>query len=269
MPSSKIYPKISIITPSYNQGEYLEQTILSILNQNYLNLEYIIIDGGSTDQSVEIIKKYEKHLAYWVSEPDNGQTHAINKGFKRSTGELVAWMNSDDVYSENTLHRVAEVFKNNSNIDVYFADKVHIDENDQELFVQRYAPYRIETFANDKMAMCNQACFWKRRVFDKIGYLDESIQFAMDYEYFIRMGTKNLKFKHFPEIWGKQRYYEGTKTSEKKWIKILYQNKEEVNRRYGLKRSVAKRYKSKIYRASYYISCGNIKYLFIPKDEGI
>ncbi len=109
------WPKISIVTPSYNQAEFLERTILSVLNQNYPNLEYIIIDGGSTDGSVEIIKKYEKFLAYWVSEKDKGQADAINKGFKRATGDIVAWQNSDDTYSPDALQSVAGFFRQNPN----------------------------------------------------------------------------------------------------------------------------------------------------------
>ena len=104
------YPKISIVTPSFNQGIFLEATIQSVLNQNYPNLEYIVIDGGSTDNSVKIIKKYEKYLSYWVSESDRGQSHAINKGFTISTGEIMGWLNSDDLYTSGALNHVANVF---------------------------------------------------------------------------------------------------------------------------------------------------------------
>ena len=103
MAISNNYPKISIVTPNYNGVKYLEQTIVSVLNQNYPNLEYIIIDGGSTDGSVEIIKKYESKLSYWVSEPDMGLYHAIQKGFEKSTGEIMAWINSDDMYVKGSF----------------------------------------------------------------------------------------------------------------------------------------------------------------------
>ncbi len=103
------FPKLSIITPSFNQGKYLERTIRSVLNQQYPNLEYIIIDGGSTDESVSVIKKYERYLTYWVSEPDQGQVDALNKGFSQATGDWVSFQNSDDVYFPGTFHRFGEV----------------------------------------------------------------------------------------------------------------------------------------------------------------
>ena len=118
----KNFPKISIVTPSYNQAEFLERTILSVLNQDYPNLEYIIIDGGSTDGSVEIIKKYEKYLAYWVSEKDKGQSDAINKGFQKSTGDILAWLNSDDTYLSGTLFKVVKAFQENPNADLIFGN---------------------------------------------------------------------------------------------------------------------------------------------------
>lgn len=113
------WPKISIITPSFNQGSFIEDTILSVLNQNYPNLEFIIIDGASTDHSVEIIRKYEKYIYYWISEKDNGQTHAINKGFEKVTGEIFNWLNSDDLLAENALFEIANSFKKDQNSTVY------------------------------------------------------------------------------------------------------------------------------------------------------
>lgn len=125
------WPKISIVTPSYNQAEFLERTILSVLNQNYPNLEYIIIDGGSTDGSVEIIKKFEKYLAYWVSEKDNGQTNAINKGFKISSGEILAWLNADDTYLRHTISRVVNYFQKYPQIDLIYGNAHLINKNGQ------------------------------------------------------------------------------------------------------------------------------------------
>ncbi|HRJ30859.1 MAG TPA: glycosyltransferase family 2 protein [Cyclobacteriaceae bacterium] len=110
MPDGKPWPKISIVTPSYNQGHYIEETIRSVIMQGYPNLEYIVIDGGSTDDTVNIIKKYESNITYWVSEKDNGQTHAINKGFEKATGDILAYLNSDDVYMPYTFRLVAELF---------------------------------------------------------------------------------------------------------------------------------------------------------------
>ena len=110
MANGRAWPRISIVTPSYNQGKYIEETIRSVIMQGYPNLEYIVIDGGSTDSSVETIKKYEKYLTYWVSERDRGQTHAINKGFERATGDILAYLNSDDVYMPYTFQLVAEIF---------------------------------------------------------------------------------------------------------------------------------------------------------------
>ncbi|MBZ0305900.1 MAG: glycosyltransferase, partial [Anaerolineae bacterium] len=126
-----LYPRITVVTPSYNQGQYLEATIRSVLSQNYPNLEYIVIDGGSTDTSTAIIQKYADQLAYWVSEKDRGQTHAINKGFQRGTGEVMGWLNSDDILLPGTLHAVGRAFAQDSSLKVVSGFRHFIDADGQ------------------------------------------------------------------------------------------------------------------------------------------
>ena len=143
------YPKISVVTPVYNQVQYLEKTILSIVNQNYPNLEYIIIDGGSTDGSVDIIKKYEQYLTYWVSESDSGMYDAIQKGFDKSTGEIMCWLNADDVFLYNSLFAVSNVFMNNPSINWITSHHTVIDENDVITFVKPTKQYCKYHFYNE------------------------------------------------------------------------------------------------------------------------
>jgi len=208
------WPKISIVTPSYNQGEFLERTILSVLNQNYPNLEYIIIDGGSTDGSVEIIKKYEKYLAYWVSEKDNGQSDAINKGFKMATGDLVAWQNSDDIYLPNAFEKVTKVYKKDPSYDVYFGN-VYLIDNDERIFNYiKTFPFSMFCQIYEGIQLHNQATFFTRCVLDKFGYLDDSYKFSFDYEYFCRIGANGGRFKKVNnDFLGCFRIHSGSKTS--------------------------------------------------------
>lgn len=179
--------RITIVTPSYNQGDYIEDTILSVLNQGYPNLEYIIIDGGSTDQTVEIIQKYSHRLSFWVSEKDNGQSHAINKGFERATGSIINWLNSDDQLMPGALHRIAELFQSNPDAMLihgrieYFGDTIpyrskNLSKKDLEL---RYIAH---------ICMPQPATFYRRELLLEQGYLDESLQFSMDADLFIRAG---------------------------------------------------------------------------------
>lgn len=262
MNKKRCNPKISVVTPSFNQGEFIEETIKSVINQSYSNFELIIIDGGSTDKTIDILKEYDKYITYWISEPDEGQTHAINKGFKKASGDLVAWMNSDDVFIQGSFKMVAEKYLNYPDVDVYYADKYHLDDNGNFIRTQKYFPYYIHSFLNDKMNICNQACFWKKSVFDEIGYLDESIQFAMDMDFFIRMGASDgIVLKHFPEYWGSQRYYAGTKTSDTKWNKLLEEEKTVIAQKYNLPTSLFYRFTSLFRRSIYHIKKGDIKYL--------
>jgi glycosyltransferase involved in cell wall biosynthesis len=189
-----LWPKISIVIPSYNQEEFLERTILSVLNQNYPNLELIIIDGGSTDGSTEMIKKYEMFLTHWVSEPDQGQASAIKKGFTKTTGEIMAWLNSDDMYLPGTLSAVAEVFGNDNTVDLVYGNGYHVDTEDTILGELRYTPFHFPTLLYSA-TMMQAATFWKRNIYFNTGGINDSYRFSMDYDLLLRM-TKNGTCKH-------------------------------------------------------------------------
>jgi len=179
------YPKISIVTPSFNQGKYLEQTILSIINQKYPNLEYIIIDGGSTDDSVEIIRKYERHLTYWVSEKDNGQCDAINKGLNRITGELFNWINSDDYLEDGALFMVADAYKTEPEKKIFCFGLNYLNGNKKELFKPKNNPNdRVQCFCAP--AISQPATFFSVNAIQKIGALNLQLHYSMDYEWWLK-----------------------------------------------------------------------------------
>ncbi len=176
------YPKISIITPSFNQGQYIEQTILSVLEQNYPNLEYIIIDGGSTDQTVEIIKKYEKHLKYWVSEPDKGHSDAVNKGLLQCTGDIFNWLNSDDYYEPNTFKTIAEAFINNPNA-LVVGGKERAFASDSGKTVEIYEGTNIEAPIEKLIyegIIDQPPTFWRMQAVRSLGLLPTELHYTMD-----------------------------------------------------------------------------------------
>lgn len=182
------WPKISIVTPSLNQGQFIEETIRSVLLQGYPFLEYIIIDGGSTDESIDIIKKYESWPIYWVTEPDSGQPQAINKGFTRATGDIVSWLNSDDTYKPNALKAVAEILVNNPSDLFIYGDVDFIDADSN--FLRKFGTGEFDLINDIYTNMIpQQAAFWRKAIFESIGYLDEKFQHPFDNDFFIRVGT--------------------------------------------------------------------------------
>ncbi|PRY15761.1 glycosyl transferase family 2 [Pontibacter ummariensis] len=181
------WPKISIITPSYNQGKYIEETIRSVLAQNYPNLEYIIIDGGSTDETLEIIKKYEPWISYWVSEPDNGQSHAINKGLKKCTGEIFNWLNSDDFYTPGALFEVASKFKDNSSLHVVSGYERYLrnGSGEEEIFAGTLVVKDI--VKTIELSQIGQpSTFFKTNKFKELGPIPENLHYVMDGEMWVR-----------------------------------------------------------------------------------
>lgn len=213
MISGKSFPKVSIVTPSYNQGRFLEETILSVLDQKYPNLEYIIIDGGSTDNSVEIIKKYEKHLAYWVSEKDSGQTEAINKGFRRCTGDIVAWINSDDIYLPNTFNFIVDYFIDHPEIDFVYGDAKIIDANGSFIMHRKEVPFdrTMGLLIGFGFLIPQPSTFWRRKIFESVGLLDEKLQYAMDSDLWAKVSEKH-EIKHIPRYLSEARYHDEAKT---------------------------------------------------------
>jgi glycosyltransferase involved in cell wall biosynthesis len=180
--------KISIVTPNYNQGDFLERTIVSVLAQGYDNLEYIIIDGGSTDNSVSIIKKYESRLAYWVSEEDGGMYDAINKGFARSTGDILGWLNSDDILFPGSLKTVDEAFSSLSSVHWITGMPASIDEQDRIISFQPVQSWsRLKILAGQYKWIQQESTYWRRTLWDKAGgRLDPGYSLAGDFELWTR-----------------------------------------------------------------------------------
>ena len=183
--------KFSIITTSYNQGQFIEQTIQSVLSQNYPNLEYIVMDGGSTDNTLSILKKYEGKIK-WFSEKDNGQSDAINKGLRMATGDIVAWLNSDDYYLPGTLKKVVEIFENNKQTQWVSGDYLIVDENGKEIqsFVRNYKKVLASFSSFNTLSLANYinqpSTFWRRDFQKKAGYLNEELHYCMDYDLWLR-----------------------------------------------------------------------------------
>ncbi len=194
--------KISIITPSFNQGQFIEQTIQSVLSQNYPNLEYIVMDGGSTDNTLDILKKYEDKLK-WFSEKDKGQSDAINKGLKMAYGDIVAWLNSDDYYLPGTLAKVATFFDKNSQAKWVSGDYQIVDEKGKDIhsfvigykrLLRLFNSYSTLSFAN---YIIQPSTFWRRELISEIGYLNEEYRYCMDYDLWLRF-MKNYPLHIIP-----------------------------------------------------------------------
>lgn len=192
-------PLFSIVIPSFNHAEFIERSILSVLNQNYLNTEIIIIDGGSKDNTVEILKKYSDKITYWESKPDNGQSHALNKGFARANGAIYGWLNSDDLYLPGAFQTVAEIFNKKPDINVVFGDYCTIDVNDNLLKRVYAINYSLKQLIYGGFFLNAQATFWLSEIHSDLKCFDNSLHYTMDYDFLISLG-QNVSERQFYRI---------------------------------------------------------------------
>ncbi len=210
--SKEFTPLVSIITPSYNQGRFIRETIESVLSQNYDNLEYIIIDGGSTDNTLEIVKEYQDRLIY-ISEKDNGQTDAINKGFKIAKGEIVAWLNSDDIYEPNCIEIAVKEFVNNENLGLVYGQGYIINEKSEKIKIfGATQEFDMWTLVNVWDYIMQPTTFFRKRYLEAIGYLDVDLNWCMDWDLWIRL-AKVSEVKLINNILACSREYKATKTN--------------------------------------------------------
>lgn len=205
-----VLPKISIITPSYNQGQYLEDTIQSVISQKYPNFEYIIIDGGSSDDSVSIIKKYDNFITYWISEPDHGQTHAINKGLQHVTGEIIAYINSDDQYCPCAFFTVAQYFMDHPDIGMLYGDLEVIDSEGKLKYRKKYKTINLDALLSG-YPIPQPSTFFRKSVIHNVGLLNESLHYSMDYDFWIRIFSK-YSVDHISSFLGRFRIHSESKT---------------------------------------------------------
>jgi len=230
-PANQPWPQVSIVTPSYNQAQFIEETIRSVLLQDYPALEYIVVDGGSNDGTVDILRRYERWL-HWVSEPDRGQTDAINKGLRIATGDILAYLNSDDLYLPGGIHAIADYFRSHPTTGLVYGECRVVDEQGRVLGYLPRRGFSLRRTIERAEFLPQQATFWRREVMEKVGLFDDRLHYAMDYEYFIRV-ARAFPVAYLPQPVACFRMHGTSKTvsqSEKHWREALA-----VSERYGLK----------------------------------
>jgi glycosyltransferase involved in cell wall biosynthesis len=217
------HPIVSIVTPSYNQARFLEATMRSVLEQDYPNVEYFVIDGGSTDGSVKIIEKYADQLAGWVSEPDRGQTDAINKGFARTTGDIMAWLNSDDTYEPGAISAAVAFLRNHPEVGMVYGDTNFIDAQGNIIGRFNAQQTSLKRLRRGGVYIPQQAAFWRATLWDQVGPLDSSFYFAMDYDLWVRL-AQVTEIRYTPKLWANFRLHGDAKTiaaDERCWPEML------------------------------------------------
>ena len=203
------FPLVSIVTPSYNQAAYLEDTLRSVLEQDYPNIEYLVVDGASTDGSLESIERYAPRLSWWVSEKDRGQAEAINKGLRRARGEFVAWLNSDDLYAQGAVTRAVAVLLTNSHLGMVFSDVFSIDANNEVFNTMRYGDWNLLDLMSFHI-IGQPGVFMRRSVLERAGYLDPDYHYLLDHHLWLRMAAL-APIRHVDEFFAAARFHAAAK----------------------------------------------------------
>jgi glycosyltransferase involved in cell wall biosynthesis len=241
-------PLVSIVTPSFNQAPYLEAAMRSVLDQDYPNVEYLVIDGGSTDGGVDLIKRYSSKLSFWVSEPDRGQTDAINKGFSRVTGKYLAWLNADDRLNHSAVTEAVDFMESHPDIGLVYGDADYIDSRGRVIGRFPAAQTDYAGLRRGYVHIPQQAAFWQRDLWEQVGPLDPTFTFAMDYDLWVRL-AKISRLQYLPRPWAQFRLHEDSKTlqnDQRAWdemVKVHYRERGSffsiIVAKYWLRRIVA------------------------------
>jgi GT2 family glycosyltransferase len=204
-------PLVSIVTPSFNQGQFLRRTIESVLNQTYPHIEYLVVDGGSTDESVRILESYGRRF-WWVSEPDAGQADALNKGFARCRGSLRAYLNSDDVLLPAAVERVVAYLQSYPDWDLLYGRAYHIDTDDRRMSAYPTAPFSLRRLA-ETSCICQPAAFWRAELAARLGPFKPRLHYCLDFEYWLRAARAGAKLVHVDDVLALSRLHPQTKTA--------------------------------------------------------
>jgi glycosyltransferase involved in cell wall biosynthesis len=241
------WPRISVVVCSFNQARYLAECLDSVLTQGYPNVELIVIDGGSTDGSVQILEAYSERLSYWVSEPDGGQTNGLIKGFARATGEIQCWLNSDDLQEPHALFEAADCFLRDPRVDAVFGNATWIDADGRFLRAQREIPFNRFLWMYTHNYIPGMSMYWRKSIYDRVGGLDPGFDLAMDADLFIRFADAGARIVHVDRNWSRIRFY-----AEQKNLRLRDRSDQEdlrIRRRYwgtetprfyGIKRTAAR-----------------------------
>jgi glycosyltransferase involved in cell wall biosynthesis len=260
-------PRISVVMPAYNQCQYIERSILSVLNQNYSNLDFIVIDGGSTDGTVDVIRKYSKYLSYWISEPDNGQSDALNKGFARATGHIFGWLNSDDLYMPGAFECATAALAEFPAKGVVHGDYLFIDSSDRTIGYQYAFDFNLNQFKYEGYHIWAQAMFWRREVHERFSGFDPHLHMTMDYQMILEFGIneREAAFQRVPMALGCFRRHAEQKTQS--FDEVSFKEHCLISHRYCFEDKYgtigsAKRFLYRFRRAYWYIKRGGVPYLW-------